>query len=70
MDSRKLSKKQKEYNTLMKSANRYAKNIIANPKLKEQACRILRVPSNKVYRTIIKEFTLRKGEINDLIKLK
>ena len=70
MGNRKLSKKQKASNVLMDHANVYAKNIISDPRLKEEACRTLKVAPNKVFREIVKQFLLRKGEVTDMIKLK
>lgn len=62
MSGRKLSPKQIEANKLMKEANQHVKSIINNPLLKEEAGRRLRLPDNKLYRALIKEYLLNKGK--------
>ncbi len=67
MRRRVLTDKQKELNLLMKYANGYAKSIVADPARKYAACRELLLPPNRVFRALVKEFMLRKGEVNELI---
>ncbi len=67
MSRRVLSEKQKEFNELMKYANEWAKKVMLNPKQKEEACLTLRVPANKVFRAMVKEFILRKGDVDDIL---
>ncbi|MEO8583242.1 MAG: hypothetical protein ABI415_05560 [Flavitalea sp.] len=62
MHDRVLSKKQKESNTLMRYAIKFAQKIIRDPKKKEAACKMLRVPGNKVFRALVSEFMVTKGE--------
>lgn len=56
MSRRKLSKKQKQVNKIMEEANRYAKRIVANDKLKNEALLRLNVMRNKLYTSLIKEY--------------
>lgn len=66
MSKRKLTEKQLELNSLMRKANGVAKAMIENPRLKAEACAVLHLPSNKVYRAIVKEYIKRKGNVEDL----
>jgi hypothetical protein len=63
MSNRKLSAKQIEANEQMKMANIYAKSLMKNKEEKDAALLRLKVPENKLYRALIKEFMLKKGEI-------
>ena len=63
MENRVLSEKQIELNTQMKKANFYAKSIMADPVRKEESSIRLSVASNKLYRALVKEYILKKGEI-------
>jgi disulfide oxidoreductase YuzD len=56
MSRRKLSKKQKQVNKIMAEANYYAKEIIANDKLKKEALLRLNITRNKLYTALIKEY--------------
>lgn len=61
MSGRKLSQKQKEATERMQMAIRCAKAYTANPRLKQRACELLKVPPNKVFRAIVKQFLLTDG---------
>lgn len=61
MSGRKLSQKQKDANERMRSAIICAKGVVAEPRLKHRACEMLRVPPNKVFRAIVKQFLLTDG---------
>jgi predicted nucleotidyltransferase len=61
MSKRKLSKKQKDANVLMKYAIMSAKKITADPRNKQRACEMLQIPPNKVFRAIVKHFLLTNG---------
>lgn len=50
MSGRKLSQKQKDANEKMQMAIIGAKAIIADPRLKQRACEMLKIPPNKVFR--------------------
>jgi hypothetical protein len=63
MAGRKLSSKQKAANQLMRRANVYARRIMADAKLKAEACRKLEVTPNNLYRALVKDFLERKGEV-------
>ncbi len=56
MSKRVLSQKQKDMNMLMKFANLYVRDIIADESLKDAAQLRLNVPSNRLYHALIKEF--------------
>jgi hypothetical protein len=56
MSGRKLSAKQKKQNKRMAEANKYAQQIIADTKKKNEAQIRLDVPSNKLYRSLVKEY--------------
>jgi predicted nucleotidyltransferase len=62
MSRRKLTPKQKEQNQRMKMANRAAKALTRNSVEKQRACELLKVPANKVFRALVKEFLLTDGE--------
>ena len=62
MSRRKLSQKQKGANERMQLAIRAAKNLTANPRVKQRTCEMLQVPPNKVYRAIVKQFLLTNGD--------
>ncbi|MBO9572711.1 MAG: hypothetical protein J7497_10975 [Chitinophagaceae bacterium] len=68
MSDRVLSKKQKEANELMKFANMYAQAVTADRELKAEACELLNVPPNKVYKALIKDFMQKKGEDDKLLR--
>lgn len=63
MTGRKLSAKQKAANQLMRKANLYARKVMADPKLKAEACRQLEVTPNKLYRALVKDFLQKKGKV-------
>jgi hypothetical protein len=63
MDGRKLSSRQKAANDLMRDANAYARHIMADAKLKAEACRQLEVTPNKLYRALVKDFLKNKGKV-------
>lgn len=63
MDNRRLSPKQKASNQLMMDANFYAREIIGTPPLKDAALLRLKVLENKLYRALVKEYMLKKGDI-------
>ena len=56
MSGRKLSPKQKKQNKRMIEANKYAKNVCGDTKKKNEAQLRLDVPSNKLYRALVKEY--------------
>lgn len=56
MSSRKLSPKQKKQNKRMIEANKYAQNVFGDTKKKNEAQLRLDVPSNKLYRALVKEY--------------
>lgn len=64
MSGRKLSAKQKAANERMQFAIISAKGIIKDPRLKQRACAMLQVESNKVFRAIVKRFLLTDGHGN------
>jgi len=69
MSRRKLSPKQIEINEIMDDASHYAKNVIANEKLKAEAQVRLDVPSNRLYHALVKEyFQVERGEKPDPYK--
>lgn len=61
MSRRKLSPKQQDANERMQMAIQCAKALTADRRLKERACELLKVPPNKVFRTIVKQFLLTDG---------
>jgi predicted nucleotidyltransferase len=61
MSGRKLSQKQQDANEKMQMAIMCAKAFTANPRLKQRACELLKVPPNKVFRAIVKQFLLSDG---------
>jgi predicted nucleotidyltransferase len=61
MSGRKLSQKQKDANERMRFAIVSAKKTIADPRLKQRACEMLKVPPNKVFRAIVKQFLITDG---------
>lgn len=61
MSGRKLSQKQKDVNERMQMAITAAKHVTADPRLKQRACEMLQVESNKVFRAIVKQFLLTDG---------
>jgi predicted nucleotidyltransferase len=61
MSGRKLSQKQQDANEKMQMAIMCAKAFTANPRLKQRACLLLKVPPNKVFRAIVKQFLLSDG---------
>lgn len=63
MSERVLTEKQLEYQNQMRLAISAAKNIIADPRLKERACEVLQVPPNKVFRKIVQQFILNDGNL-------
>jgi hypothetical protein len=63
MAGRKLSPKQKAANKLMRDANVYARHIMADAKVKAEACRQLKVTPNKLYRALVKDFLQNKGKV-------
>ncbi len=62
MSRRKLTPKQKELNQRMKMANLAAKALTRNAVEKQRACELLRLPGNKVFRALVKEYLLTDGE--------
>ena len=62
MSKRKLSPKQLEANEAMKNAIYYARGTVADPKLKDAALLRLKVLENKLFRALVKEYLLKKGE--------
>ena len=67
MSRRKLSPKQEEANNLMRLANYYAKNIIANPKMKAAAAKKLGVRMNRVYHSLVADYISKGGEYTKLL---
>jgi hypothetical protein len=63
MTGRKLSSKQKAANQLMRKANLYARRVMADAKLRAEACVRLEVTPNKLYRALVKDFLQKKGEV-------
>ena len=61
MSGRKLSQKQQDANERMQMAIVCAKALTADPRLKQRACELLKVPPNKVFRAIVKQFLLTDG---------
>ena len=62
MSGRKLSQKQKDATERMQMAVICAKAYTEDPRLKQRACELLKVPPNKVFRAIVKQFLLTDGE--------
>ena len=63
MSKRVLSENQKWMNGMMKTANKFAKAILANQKMKEDAQLRLNVSSNRLYRALIREyFQIEQGK--------
>jgi len=63
MSKRVLSENQKWMNAMMKTANKFAKAILANQKMKEDAQLRLNVSSNRLYRALIREyFQIEQGK--------
>ena len=69
MSKRKLSPKQKAANKLMRLANIYAKKMTADPVKKAALAKQLKLPKEKVFRALVKDFLVKKGESDKLIKL-
>jgi hypothetical protein len=67
---RKLSEKQIEMNEMMYVASGYAKNIIADKKLKDAAQLRLNVPSNRLYHALVKEYFKMEIPNNDILSEK
>jgi hypothetical protein len=66
MKKRILSEKQIEVNDVMGTASHYAKNVIANEKLKKEAQVRLNVSSNRLYHALVKEyFQVNSKKIED-----
>lgn len=68
MSRRKLSRKQKASNQLWKEANLYAKGTTAKAERKARAAELLKVPMNKVYTALVKDYMLKKGDSKQLLK--
>ncbi len=66
MSNRVLTEAQKEQNEHMKFANEYARRIMADPELKAEACRRFLLQPQKIYRALIKDFMLNKGDLEKL----
>jgi hypothetical protein len=62
MSRRKLSVKQKKVNEMMEEANAYAKLILADEELRDQAQVRLNVTRNKLYTSLIKEYFKNAAE--------
>ncbi len=69
MSKRKLSPMQKESNELMKMANIYAKSMIADPATKAAFAKKMNIPLNKVFRALVTDFMVNKGEESKLVSL-
>lgn len=63
MDRRKLSSKQKESNERFANANYYAKEVVNDPALKNAALLRLKVLENKLFKALVQEFMLKKGDV-------
>ena len=66
MSERVLSPKQLAANELMREANEEAKEIMKDPIKKKEAGGRLRVPDNKLYRALIKEYLLNNKVPNNV----
>lgn len=68
MGNRKLSNAQKQTLDLMAPANRYARRITRNAAWKQEACLHYNTPSNRIYRLLVREFIVHKGEADKLFR--
>lgn len=68
MSRRKLSRNQKASNQLWKEANLYAQGTTARADRKARAAELLKVPMNKVYTALVKDYMLKKGDSKLLLK--
>ncbi|MBO9572534.1 MAG: hypothetical protein J7497_10055, partial [Chitinophagaceae bacterium] len=66
MSRRILSEKQKESNLLMRRVIELARKAIADPLQKEQIAKVYKVPVNKVFRAIVKDYMQTKGKSTTL----